>query len=251
MDIHTILINSKNRTSGTSHKFAIGLKNGITYVDSFAIGAIKIPKSYYNVTSLNNRFRFVDSTATTHDLTLAAGNYDITQLITWLSVNMNIVSTDTYHFNLNQLTNKLDVSTAAGSWSLDFTIDNNMSVLLGFDNQIYESSVNSIGEQGITAVNSPSLDRTDRIHIICNEIHRDNYHFNDTLGFGNILDTVIDNAPFGGYVTKEQDFNIFYNLPSVNFISSMYFRLVDDNGNDLDLNGLDWTIEIHIRVKMK
>jgi hypothetical protein len=248
MNIHTILVNSKNRNGGSSSRFDMALKNGITNINGFAIGNIKIPKTYYNITSLNNNFRFFDSLTTQYDLVIPEGNYDLAQLMTWLDVNMNLVSPDTYHFNLNQITNKIDICTAAGTWQLDFTIDNNLATKLGYEEELYDSSLNDIGNQGIQAPNSPNMQRTCRVHIVCNEIHRNNFHFNNSVGFGNILDTVIDDVEFGGQIIKRQDFNAFYSLTRANFVSTMSFYLLDDNGKQLDLNGEDWTMEIHIKV---
>lgn len=248
MNIHTILVNSKNRTGGSSSRFNINLKNGISNIRGFAIGNIKIPKTYYNITTLNNNFRFFDSLGTQYDLVVPIGNYNLPQIMTWLDVNMNLVSPDIYHFNLNQITSKIDISTPSGTWQLDFTIPNNLSKQLGFVNILYNSSLNSIGEQGIQAPNSPNMQRTCRVHIICNEIHRSNFHFNNSVEFGNILDTVIDNVEFGEPIIKEQEFEIFYSLTRANFVSTMTFYLLDDDGNQLDLNGDDWTMEIHIKV---
>jgi hypothetical protein len=245
MNVHTLSINSKNRTSGDSSDFTINLVNGISNISKFAIGSVVIPKTYYNITDLNNNFRFIDSTLTTYDLSIPEGNYDIFQIITWLDVNMNLLSPDTFHFNLNQITNKIDIC-QVNSWQLDFsTITNTIAKCLGFEDELYTSSLNGIGNQGIFAPNSPDVQRTNQVFITCTDIHRQNYTLNGNQAFGHILTSVNDNVDFGNFINKREQFNILYKFSGNNFISSIRIKLIDDNGEKIDLNNVDWSMEVH------
>lgn len=253
MNIHTLNINSKDRSQGSSHNFSINLTNGINNIKSFSIGDIIIPKTYYNIKSDETLF-FSDNDGL-KEVSIPLGNYDIFQIMTFLSVNMNDISTHDYKFNLDQISNKINIQYQE-VFQLDFAFSPCLAQYLGFgrtvdnDEILFNSGIvlNPLGLYEINAPNSPNTQRTRNIFIISSDIHRQNYTFNKNQSLGHIITSVIDDVEFGQLITKREINNLFIKFAGNNTLTSMRFKLVDDNGEILDLNGVDWSFTLNLHV---
>lgn len=125
-----ILIDSKDRVSGTSHNFSVNFPIALTGLKAIKLLSANIPSGFYNINSSNNNLYISDGTLRT--ITLSPGNYSSTTIVSALTTALNssgspFVFTVTY----SQITMKLNIS-ATGAFTILSGI-NPIADILGFN----------------------------------------------------------------------------------------------------------------------
>lgn len=235
-----LIVNSKDRISGNSTDFYYAIKYyGKEEIKDFRIGKITIPYSFYN---LKQQFFNFTYNSVLFDIEVPAGNYTAQSLATFLQ---NTLSTETgaaITVTYSQSTNKFSVQVSSpNNFSFDFEdpLPYNYSIqkALGFANLIPTTS-------SYTSVNCANLNCSDNLYIRSQTLS----YYNPSI-FQTQRDQVIQLVPI---LVNPFNFIFYENQQEISFpcdyrsLSTFDIQLIDDYGNIIDLNGLDWTFEIQI-----
>lgn len=235
-----LIVNSKDRLSGTSSDFNYQIKYyGKEEVQSYRIGKITIPYSFYNIKQQFFRFYYNGSPS---NVDIPAGNYSAQSLATYLTNEISNSIPATVTVTYSSITNKFTVVVPTpNTFYFDF-ID-----FTAFQYSLYRA----LGFPKITTVassytspNCANLNASDNLYI-----------FSQALSFytPSIFQTqranIIQLVPI---LVNPFNFIFYENQQQIDFptnfqtISTFDVKLVDDYGQTVDLNGLDWTFEIQL-----
>lgn len=236
-----IYINSANRISNyDAENFQINLGNfSVKTIKAISVRSITIPQTYYNIRSTNNKLVWTSNSVET-TTTIAVGNYSTSELVSTLENALNsdkdAGDTNTYSISLNAVTEKLTISGDSVNFDLNFS-DANSTIykVLGY------TQTDKTGAQTYTASYIPNL-RQDLNYIFIESdlplkhpftvagVNRRNYiAYMSTSNFGDI--SSLEDAQYVREVSAKQ-------------FSTLNFRLVDEVGNQVSLNGYDWSMII-------
>jgi len=193
-----------------------------------------IPYSFYNINSTNNYLIYLVNHIQYY-VYIPQGNYNINQLITTLQSLMLTGFTITY----NSINNKLTFT-----YITDFSLLDTSTIfpIIGFKlNTVYVASSYSL-----TSVNSINMHPIKCINIVSNLM---TYNINKSFVNNNtILCCIpINNQPFS--LIEYHNINNFRINLFINTISNIKIKLIDDNGNLLNLNGLNFSITLQLDVE--
>ena len=190
-----------------------------------------IPYTFYQINSTNNAFNFYINGAQ-NSLTIPQGNYNVNQLITW--VTSNTILSATYSI----ITNKITLSHP--SYAFNFLTNATCLSLFGISASNLFSTNNSL-----TSDKCVNL-----LAISCVCIHTNlltgNFTMNDKAE-----NTIIQSIPVNAPPYSMICFNNTGAMRSclyTNTISYINIRLVDQNNNPIDLNGCHFSITLNIDV---
>ena len=233
MNTQVLYIDSKNRIQGTFNNFIINVPPGIVSPKKYAVGDISIPRSYYNINEYTQQFIFSDS-VTQHVLLIPQGNYTISDYLTLLVNEMNLVSADLHTANISTSTGKVTFTTNGVSMSVDFTNNYILGLMLGFNQEEY------IGTS-IESPNCVSFGYTRNVYIAISQTDSLSYYLNqpDTL----IINSLAVNADYGNLINKPQEYHVKYALKGDRLFNTFNVRLLDDYGNLLPVCS-DWSINL-------
>ncbi len=264
--VSNIIFNSRDRdnksdpTNNCTSSF-----RGITEYVGWRVKSVSIPKSWYNIaldikTPLSERLRlppgFIDSefeilgnAAMYWSDTIGGparfeippGNYSISDLVIFFNntteCGWNSLVLTTY----NSLTNTITFENinALETVLFEFFFYNPiLTEMLGMDGEVF----NRVIEPGETLTGTcVNMNRTDQVQVACSNIHyRETIMISETGE--NIIAIVYDDQEFGGILHYDETNIESYKLNY--FINNISFRLLDQRGIDLNLNGCNWGIEI-------
>lgn len=194
-----------------------------------------IPYSFYNINSTNNTLIYLLSPSVYNTIIIPQGNYNINNLISTL-ISLMTGFTITY----NNITNKITIIYSLG----DFTLLLNSSILsiLGFSTTSIIRSLNGTR----TSDNSINMHPITSINVVSNLI---TYNINKSfLNNNSILCRIPINTPPFSIIEYNNNNNFRINL-FINTFNSIKIKLLDDNGNILDLNGLNFSITLQLDVE--
>jgi hypothetical protein len=260
--VTTIYINSKDRETGSISNFRYTLTNGINNCKGYYIKYATIPFSQYvslykpktgNTINLN----FSDAGGS-YILHLGPpGNYTANQLATLLQSALNAASSYqvysvSYNVNTYQFTISVPTVIGASGFTIDFSSANtspgqNPSYSFGFQ-PVSSSSTGStpyvlVSTQAAN-LNGPSLNYYIRSSSFTSD---GSYSY-----FENQKDVVICQIPINvapsGVLTFEDEIGEFIPLRNIN-MSYISVELIDDYGNNIDTNGLDWELTYVVKNK--
>lgn len=244
---HAIIeIDSTLRTSGSIENFEVIL-NHVVYLNRdrqyfMRLENLKIPTSFYNINSNNQVFKITEDPAGTPDdisITIPSGNYTESELRTTAVALLNsaTANANTYAMAFDSITGKITITTDTTEFRVDsITNGSNINKAFGFGDAQYTStsmsliSVNHISLNFIRYLNVKS-DMGSNNHYSKNNLENIGVQIPITEGRSTIQ--FYDNHD--GYKAK---------LESKHSIKSIRFRIVDNNKNLIDLNGVDWSCEI-------
>jgi len=253
--ITTIYINSKDLSTGSPTRFVYQLINGINECDGFYIKNIIIPfSSYvsiyppYDTTSVN--FQLVDIEGV-HVVTLIPGNYTAFQIATDLQNALNTASGTTFYQVLYNANTYSYTITRTDSTDFDINWQNSTTSQLpgqsiyytfGFSNNLFGASVyNSTQVATASGTSTSYLIRSRALAI-------DGCYSYFQRQIDNVICEVPLNASPGGLILYEDENPAWIALRNIN-INQIDLELMDQYGNDILLNGLNWTATICIRNK--
>lgn len=235
-------INSRNRISGTDSKFYYYLNIDLNEdFDRVVLLKASIPKSYYLISSNHNTF-ILDENGTQVDIILPEGNYNRISLKNVLQTCLNNASPNnwTYDITYDNALKENDrgkyIFTVSGNVSQPkFIFGDSLYEVLGFD----KNSTNEFQNDQLISTNVINLTRENTIFIhsdICQNDTSDNVlqeiFTSDTADYGYIF---FSNINVESYAKKF--------VPGSN---TFYFYLTDEDGNLIDLNGLNINLTIMV-----
>jgi hypothetical protein len=235
MDTFQVHFSSKYATSYTNNKsncdfylpnLEINQQNQIYLSVVHAV----IPCSFYNINSSNNFLQYTLNGIVQTNLTIAKGNYNINTLTKYLNLNLPL------SFTYNAVQNTFTITHP----TLNFSFLNSSTCLglLGFTTDQPSSS-------GLTLTSSQSINLA-TIHCICISTNLETNNINMSNGLKNnrnvICSIPIDVAPNSLLIYKP--IHNFRVNTFTNIIGNFNIKLEDQNGNQIDLNGLDRSMTI-------
>lgn len=259
--ITTLFINSKDANSGSATNFTYNLPQGIGNIVSYYVKNVTIPFSQYvsiyrgvyfgnETIGTNSYFQLVD-TSGTWNVILTPGNYNASQLATLLQNALNMataIAGNPYTVAYNSSTYKYTISSSGGAFTLNWQINNNAPGQYA----AYSFGFPNVQSTGAALYLSPNVANLNGSSL--------NYYIrSSTLTLGNsysyfqdIKDTVVIqvpiNVPPGSYILYKNDNPDFINLSDAT-VRTIDIQLVDEYGNIVNLNGLNWNVTLVFKNK--
>lgn len=157
MSYQDILIDSRDRNSGSSENFKLNLPFSLTNVKTIELLSVMIPNTLYNITSANNKFKFSENGTTFND-TFNAGSYDINTLVSEIQLTLNALGTNTYTVSFDSTTLKLKIARATGTLPFSIVVaSDTFTDLLGFPATTAEDNANKTGSNIVQLNNFYSI----------------------------------------------------------------------------------------------
>ena len=273
-----IYVNSKYRTSDSKSpsNFQIELRENFEIPDGTIaqIHEVAIPNTWYTISNNNNNLYWrhqVLPPATPQGITytrivIPEGNYTAPELATEIATQLNAVfdvvgasRTNTYSGTYNNLTNKITISSNYTEVIFVPLTDADVPDLVGsFSNSVDLNNLNSINEVlSFTQTVGDSFTSTNPwitgfiillpyhdLYISCPELSNNNFHSPSTFTNA-IVKKVPVNAPFAGIVADSYGITDYdYINVSRRSIRRLTFRITDESGNFIDLNGANASFSI-------
>lgn len=237
-----LFVNSINRdplNSASSTDFRINIVNPPkSKILLCGLKSVTFPNAIYNISITNNSFDITDSSGP-NSITISPGNYNSTELATALQSELNLLAVDTY--TVSVVGDKyVFTSDFAG-----FTINPNLlpNILLKNLGFVIGSSYTGLS---ITAPNIFNIAGIKNVFIKIRQISgfirnvydvKYNFKFDITCNFGGVI-----------FFSNESKYLQEYDVTSDNLVSNSYFdiQLVDEYGDVIDNNGLDWNFTLSL-----
>lgn len=234
-----LYINSKNRTTGTSNSnFTIRLRDTIKNVKSIMVKSVEIPVSYYATSSTKIISVTKVSDSTTYTANVASGTYDAETFAAALETAINGTGFTGFTIAFSEITQKYTIANA-----VNFLINSatTLTAELGFAGNTTTSATSW------TSDNIINVSGTNHIFIMSsklNSLRRQQYADNQTR---NIFFKLVVDEPYGAVISyKKREDEASINYYDRLFLDVIDFQLVDEDFNEISLNGLPWNIEFDI-----
>lgn len=242
-----ININSGHGTSNNGTKksniyfdFKNIIPHDVSYHHSVMIDNAQIPVSFYNINSSNNNIIVSVNGGATSIISILAGNYNSTTLITELTTILTNAGLPSPTITLSMITGFISITVASGYFT--FHQDSTAFKILGFSN-IDNTSVAQI----LNAVHTLSLQGTLKLRISSYGINVNNI---DSLGGSKntLLEIGVNQPNFGiiQYANVSNSWNEMNNF----VLDGFSIFITDDDGEPIDFNNTDWAITIIIKSKI-
>jgi len=192
---------------------------------------ISIPLSYYNINQYNNSLNF-----NIGNFTITQGNYNALQLRNELN---NLLSGVGIIVSYSMTTMKFTFNRAT---AFQYLATSTTHTILGFNGAKNSTLVGGI--QTIISDNVIDLSYTKNIFIEVQNISTFNLT-SLTQGFTNIWKSLVVDKNQGSLLTYNNFDESSLKLKE-SFISYLEFKLLDDDGNLINLNGCHWNISIEV-----
>jgi hypothetical protein len=237
------VINSKNRLqplTEPSHNFTFSFNNKTTRITEIVIERIEIPYSFYAVNSTNNVLTFNNGTVTA---TITPGNYTSTTIQSELKTKIDAAFADTNTtITFSPSTYKLTITRTTA-----FIIDSMNSVpastasnILGFRSST--ASATSATASGVINISGPNYIIMRSTFLTKPIQHRMLY--SDTTYQNNLWAIPLSASP-GDIIFESPNLPIKLNYKfTIAPTDIIDIQLYDDSNNFLDLNGLDWAMQL-------
>jgi len=255
-----------------SSNFGVNLPISINNVISLKLSAIELPKTFYNVSKILGSNHFSISRAgSVKQVTVPDGNYDSIALCKYLSnymIDCGVPFSDiwfTTDINNNSGSGKIVASltespSTSDSFTLNFQLDSNgadnkttplplkLGWKMGFRNGLYENNTTYITE-GL-----PDLSGSKYIYLVVDDFNNNvNNGFYSAFTASIMNNNILARISLGGTV-----FDDVHEGESINAYSRQYFgpvdinklqiQLLDEYGRILDLNNMDYSFCLEMRV---
>lgn len=243
-----VYVNSKNRSTGVAENFTINLVNPLRHIRYVEVVSAEIPYTYYNTTTLNNTIVWQDAGATTYAASVAPGNYTTSQFITALQTAMNAQMAGFTITYLSQ-TYKLQFQNAT-AFQLNLTNGSGTSTMaqsIGLlANTPLVGTTTNTTLTGVVNLSGPSFLAIRSTALVRPKITRPFFNSNQDY----ILYKVSVAGSPGDILVEK---NLYTNMLKYGIrqnIQSMDFILEDPDGNQIDLNGSDWSITLNFQTSI-
>jgi len=235
-----ILLSERSSHIKTKFRPVIELDKNKKY--EMALVNLETYYSFPNIDVSNNNFRYSPNKGTTwFDIDIPEGCYELTDIIEYIHKIMK----ENGHYNLSAAKHNINIEpnnntlkcvlNLTADYEVDFSTANSIRTVLGFNAQVYKSGYHE-SENIVNIMNVSSL-------IITSDIITSSYKNGTT-------ENIIHNffPPVGpGFKVLENPVKILYLPITLQTLSSMETKLVDQNGKLINLRGEELTIRFHIR----
>jgi hypothetical protein len=249
----TLLISSRNRSSGTPENFVVtapfqyfGPPN--TPVRVKLVNAT-IPYTWFNITTSNNQFTLVVG-ASTRAITIPPGNYDAAGLLAALQTALNAAGLGVYTVTFSMTTYMYTITAASGNFSLTFPPTGSPAIALGF---VPGTTVTSTGS-AITAPKVTGINTTDLAVAVMTDLIQGSDVGVIPFGTTNTVGGILAVVPISGCYGNILQYCASNDLPFVPMLQSPWvaatltgqgtlsiaFQLQLLSGLPLSLNGEEW-----------
>lgn len=236
--IKNLLVNSKYRNTGTTSNFSYQLLVAIINPKKVALENIQIFNTAYTINNNNNKLYWTDSASVTHISTLTNGNYSATSLCEHVETILNADNTgaNTYTVTFSIITGKITITNSASNFSLTFYTNtlNSCAYVLGFNDENKTSALTYTGDNVVNLNTKYYTVHTDLLNT-------NNTHQSDQIN--SIIAIVPNNVNFGDCICYSPNLAKSFELNQTE-ISSIQFYIKDDRKNIIDLNGVDWSMNL-------
>ena len=204
----------------------------------------QFPVSFYTINATNNTITYIYngySLATRFTITIPAGNYNATSLISAIItafVPMAIVMVIT----INKLTGKLTFSTAISDFSF-ITSATSMLTILGF------TKTTAVSSSYILNAPYPLNLLGVKVISIKSSILAISAYTSETLGFSNTLATIPVDMPSFNLVSYISNNDLDKHILRTKHIDAIDISLMDENENLIDFNNIDWTLTLCLSIE--
>jgi hypothetical protein len=249
-----VIIDSKDRvnpTSSTSSSFQYNLMYyGPTNIDSIRINKITIPFSWNPILAQTFVITIGGTPAT---ITVPAGQWTEQQLASLIQAQITAdfpSSGATLIFTPGQ--NVFTFTSPSAAYELNFTntqnLYQNIGYMMGFFG-LQSSPIIISGTAGATSsVIYPNLSGGPNIYVKSQKLQLYNTSFFNLIP-DNVIQSIPVNAPVGNYIIWQNSVETRFEMNNSQFQANYDFMLVDEYDNYVNLQGLDWTIEIQFFYK--
>ena len=205
-----------------------------------SLDTAQIPVSYYNTTAANNELVFFDSTNGTTRILLASKNYNTETLVIEMNRQLVLNGLGALIFSFDENTFKFTFSNSTG---LVYSL-----VSCTMDKQIgLPTVVNGIG---FTCPEFVNLSGTQSIYVMLNNLSIQSLDSRSGGDLNGVLSKVDVSRPFGDYTEYSQTTSQLYMI-SDRQISYFNVSMTDDNLNEIDFNGVGWSISMTVHFSKK
>jgi hypothetical protein len=240
--------------------YNITLPERITDVSTMSLTSIEIPMSFYNISaSLGNNFFNLTRNGTTTTITIADGNYNVSTLKNTLNVALW-----GYDLSYNYSGSNSTLNTGTGVVTVNFAVDSvggndkyniksKLGWILGFRNTTYTIRTTTTTSEAFYDFNGPRY-----LYLAIDEYNKGNQHsfvsplYNSLINKNIIARITMDNATHGfGTILPANLTNglLVSDLRSYTGkidLLKMNVQLLDENGHNVALNGLDFSFSLAV-----
>lgn len=249
-----VLIHSqyRNEPDATNHtNFTYNLDREVSRVSEIKINSVHIPFSFYAINANNNTL-YIDSVGNS---TIPVGNYTISTLTAALIVAMDAILTPTSNVTYNSTTNKFTLTHTTTPFTIDTTSAANIAYVIGFEEpggasttKTSDSVVDISGPKHLVLKSSILTQFVAEKNVTASGLSA--IYTTNTGVSDNVLHTIPINAmPSGVNLDISIQSNFIRMNTLMKFQNNIDFRLEDDEGNLLDLNGKEWSIKFFFKVR--
>jgi hypothetical protein len=218
-----IFINSKDRIQGTPNDFVVQL-DATFHKQSYSpiVSQVIIKNMEYPVNTKNNKVYFYENKIDTLLIaTIPVGNYSITEFITILKAQLELVGANTYTITYNS--NLSFITISAGSDTIKLG-NGSINRILGMVNTTTFTT-------SLTSIYPINLAGTDYVDVFTN-FDNNNYK-SGKVPFGRPVIRIPINVQFGSLIVWENRFD--NNVKSITSSREIRITLIDDNDEYLTL----------------
>lgn len=232
-----LYIDSARRSSGSnSNSFSIIWGEDVVY-DTLTVLSATMPVTAYNITSITNTLSVTEGVNTV-TITVTPGLYNINALITTLATAMtaNVTLLGTYTAAINAVTQRVEfTSTANFTINTNLTVVNSLASMLGYTTTQAQALT-------VAATELYDISPIKEVYISCDLPIKT--YFNSEIR--SILCKVpLVSGSFGDIIVQRYESSeSTIQFDSTQHMNSMTLTLIDSYGRPVDLNGVDYTLEI-------
>jgi len=233
---HHVVVDSKRRLDGgTSSNFhyRIELPPGRTYT-RVVVTQLVLPVSFYMLTNSNNTFVLIEN-ATQYTITMPPGNYTRSALLYQLALQMNAVATNVYTVVGR------DTTTDPEDYKFVFSYTGTAPAYISqMTRRLSEMTGLSFGTTHQFINNELISDSTYSL-----AVEQSLFLISDCVADGQALSINLDNGIGAGTISRtSSDYAYDARDLRVSRGNVYSFRLVNEDGDPLDLNGQNMTLEL-------
>ena len=238
-------ISSTDRTTGSVSRYNMTYATNdsdLQEIKRISLKSASIPNSQYNVNSNTNTFFFANSQTSQVAYTIPIGQYTTTTLMAAVVSVVSAVISGSITLVQSALTNKITLAINSGTFNMTPGSHFQINLILGFKSGSFSSVSSLVADSlpnlsGLKSVYIASQTLSNHSAMICSEQLKQNV-------FCNVPITV----PFGAIMSFEEDENSsdFVVFHSRKNVSTIDIKLLDENNNTVDLNGLDWSLVFRV-----
>ena len=245
MESRLLRVSSQDRTVGSVSRYNMTYATNdsdLQEIKKISIKSAEIPNTQYNINSNNNTFFFANSQTSQVAYVIPVGQYTTTSLMAAVVSVVSAVISGSITLVQSSLTNKITLAINSGTFNMTPGSHFQINLVLGFKSGSFSSVSSLVADSlpnlsGLKSVYIASQTLSNHSAMICSEQLKQNV-------FCNVPITV----PFGSTMSFEEDeqtsdFVVFHSRKNISMIE---IKLLDEDNNVVDLNGLDWSLVFRV-----